>query len=228
MSNLEQRSFGEVPAIINASEPHMALVLLLDTSYSMSDGDLIGRLNDGVNRFKAEVCKDDQTRDILDVAIIEFSSSYKVVQEFVPVEYMDHINLQVNGATEMSAPIREALRMVDERSRFYRRSGSEPYKPWVLLMTDGAPTDDITAVAQEIKSMEAAGKVSFRSLGIGNFEISYLRQLSGEKVLAMEGTDFTSFFNWVAKSMRSVSQSSPGEKPQPVALEGNVQIPDWD
>ena len=228
MENLEQRSFGEVPAIINASDPHMALVFLLDTSYSMETGDAIGHLNAGINRFKQEVCKDSQTKAILDVAIIEFNSTYSVVQEFVPVEYMEHINLRVNGATEMTAPIREALRMVDDRSRFYRRSGTEPYKPWVILVTDGAPTDDITAVAQEIKAMEEAGKDSFRSLGIGQYEISYLRQLCGEKVLAMQGTDFTSFFNWVAKSMRSVSQSSPGERPQAVALEGNVQIPDWD
>ena len=226
---LEQRGFGETPAIINASEPHMALVFLLDTSYSM-EGDFIRQLNDGINRFKQEVCKDSQTKSILDVAIIEFNSTHSIVQEFVPVEYMDTINLHVAGATQMSAPIREALKMVDERSRFYRRSGSEPYKPWVMLMTDGAPSDDISAVAQEIKKMEADGKVSFRSLGIGNPNeyLPALRQLCGEKVLALDGTDFTSFFNWVAKSMRSVSQSSPGERPQAVALEGNVQIPDWD
>ena len=235
MGGLEQRQFGEAPAIINPNEPHMALVFLLDTSYSM-EGDPIRMLNEGLNRFKQDVCKDSQTKAILDVALIEFNSTHSVVQEFVPVEYMDNVNLVVNGATNMSKPIKEALAMVDERSRFYRRSGTEPYKPWILLLTDGAPSDNIDSVAQEIKSMEAAGKVSFRSLGVWantsqaekTRSMETLRKLSGEKVLELQGLDFTSFFDWVNKSMRSVSQSSPGERPQAVAVTGNVQIPDWD
>jgi len=171
MNNIEQRSFNEPPPpIVNANEPHMALVFLLDTSGSMGfapNGTApIDELNKGLNRFKTDVCKDQQTKDILDVAIVEFNNNYRVVQEFVPVEYMDSVNLVATGGTTMSPAIRKALEMVNDRSRFYRRSGTEPYKPWVMLISDGAPTDDITAVAQEIKTMEGAGKVSFRSLGV--------------------------------------------------------------
>ena len=239
MENLEQRTFSEIPAIINPSEHHMALVFLLDTSGSMgaSQGggaSPIKALNEGINRFKAEVCQSPQTRDILDVAIIEFNSSFRIVQEFVPVEYMDEVNLSVTGTTKMSAPIRAALEMVSERSRFYRRSGTEPYKPWILMITDGAPDpdDDITGVAREIREMEAAGKVSFRSLGVQGYDAKTLHTLCDGKVLKLDGTDFTSFFDWVNKSMRSVSQSSPGEKPKVEKLTGNVEIdvrdPDWD
>ena len=119
--------------------------------------------------------------------------------------------------------------MVDVRSDFYKRSaGTEPYKPWVFLVSDGGPSDDISAVANEIKTMENDRKVSFRSLGVPGYDMATLRLLSGEKVFALEGVDFASFFDWVAKSMRSVSHSSPGEKPQAVPVEGNVKIPDWD
>jgi uncharacterized protein YegL len=224
MENLKQKDFSEVPTIVNANEPHMALVFLLDTSGSMS-GDPIRELNDGLNRFKEEVSKDKQTRDILDVAIIEFNSSHRVVQEFVPIEYMDHVNLEATGTTKMSSAIREALKMVDDRSRFYRRSGAEPYKPWVMLISDGAPDrdDDITSVTKKIKDMEENGKVSFRSLGVEGYDSKTLHTLCGDKVLKLLGTDFTSFFDWVNKSMRSVSQSSPGEKPTAVRLSGDVQ-----
>jgi uncharacterized protein YegL len=232
MENLKQKEFNEVPTIVNASESHMALVFLLDTSGSMS-GDPIRALNDGLNRFKEEVSKDKQTRDILDVAIIEFNSNHRVVQEFVPIEYMDHVNLDVIGSTKMSPAIREALKMVDDRSRFYRRSGAEPYKPWIILISDGAPDsdDDITIVAKEIKAMEEAGKVSFRSLGVEGYDPKTLHTLSGLKVMKLEGTDFSSFFDWVNKSMRSVSQSSPGEKAKAIDLSGNVSVDrntDWD
>jgi uncharacterized protein YegL len=230
MEGLEQKSFTEVPAIINASESHMALVFLVDTSGSMT-GDPIESLNKGLNRFKAEVCENKQTKDILDVAIIEFNSNHSVVQEFVPVEYMDEVNLTTTGTTMMSPAINRALDMVDERSRFYRRSGTEPYKPWVILITDGEPDsdDDISAVAQRIKNMEDNGKVSFRSLGVEGYNSKILHELSGEKVIKLIGIDFTSFFDWVNKSMRSVSQSSPGEKPKAEKLTGNVIVDtDWD
>ena len=233
MSSLEQRGFGdEVPTIVNANEPHMALVFVLDTSYSM-DGDPIDQLNASLNRFKQEVCKDTQTKSILDVAIIEFNSTHRVVQDFVPIEYMDNVNLQVAGSTNMVPAIREALKMVDDRSRFYRRSGTEPYKPWIFVVTDGVPDsgNDIAGVASEIKTMEQAGRVSFRSLAVQGADLKVLHQLCGEKVLRLDGLDFNAFFDWVNKSMRAVSQSSPGEKPQTVLLQGNVTVnnnPDWD
>ena len=211
---------GGAPTIINASESHMALVFVLDVSYSM-DGPPIEQLNAGLNRFKAEVCQDKQTRDVLDVAIIQFNDDFNVVQDFAPIEYMDSIQLEADGSTKYTGPIREALRMADERSRFYRRSGSEPYKPWVILVTDGEPLDDITDVAREVHEMQNAGKVRFIALGVGNYDSNALKRIT-DVVFRMDGTDFTSFFNWVGKSMRSVSQSAPGEKPPLPPLEGNV------
>ena len=221
---MQQKRFdvmpGTTPTIINASESHMALVFVLDVSYSM-DGPPIDQLNAGLNRFKDEVCQDKQTRDILDVAVIQFNDSHSVVQDFVPIEYMESIQLAADGATEFTAPIREALRMVDERSRFYRHSGTEPYKPWIILVTDGEPLDNIDAVITEVAEMQDAGKVRFIALGVGDYDSDTLKRLT-DVVFRMDGTDFTAFFDWVGKSMRSVSTTAPGEKAPLPPLEGNV------
>ena len=209
-----------IPAIINSSEPHMALIFVLDVSYSM-DGPPINQLNAGLNRFKAEVCQNKQTRDILDVAIIKFNEDFEVVQNFVPIEYMSHVQLECWSGTVYTGAIREALSMADERSRFYRRSGTEPFKPWIIMVTDGAPLDDITQIANEVKSAQDSDKVRFIALGVGDYDPKALAQLT-DVVFKMEGTDFTSFFDWVNKSMRSVSAAAPGEKPKLPALEGNI------
>jgi len=229
MKNLEQRGFNE-PQIINAGESHMALIFLLDTSGSMG-GDPIRDLNAGLNRFKTEVCKDKQTRDILDVAIIEFNDEQKIVQDFVPVEYMEEVNLVASGGTNMAPAIETALDMINERSKLYIKSGTKPYKPWVTLISDGAPTDDITAAIRRIKDMEENKKVSFRSLGVEGYDSKVLHSLCGPKVMKLAGTDFTAFFDWINKSMRSISQSSPHEKPDAVDLSGNVTVDrntDWE
>ncbi|MDR0304923.1 MAG: VWA domain-containing protein [Chitinispirillales bacterium] len=233
MENLEQKNFNESPHIINPSESHMALIFLLDTSGSMASdgkgGSPIQELNAGLNRFKAEIIKDKQTRDILDVAIIEFNSDHRVIQDFVPVEDMEEVNLAATGVTNMAPAIKTALDMINERSRFYKLSGSVPYKPWIILISDGAPGDDISGAIERIKDMEENRNVSFRSLGVEGYDSKVLHDLSGPKVMKLTGTDFSSFFDWVNKSMRAVSQSSPHEKPEAIKLSGNVVVDtDWD
>lgn len=218
----EQKNFNDyTPTIVNSNEPHMACLFLLDTSGSMS-GEPIRELNNGLNRFKIEVCEDKTTRDVLDIAIVEFNNRENVVQEFVPIEYMEPVNLQANGLTNMAPAIKCAINMVTDRSRFYRRSGSEPYKPWIIMISDGQPNESIDEVAQEIHELEDYGKLKFFSLGVEGYDSQTLHKLSREKVMKLTGYDFTNFFDWVNKSMRSVSLSSPGEKPKGVPLPPNV------
>lgn len=212
----EQRTFSDsVPTIINASEPHMACLLLLDTSGSMY-GEPIDELNKALNTFKLQVCEDKATRSILDVAIIEFNTEVNTVQPFLPVEQMKTVQLSANGGTNMAPAVELAINMVAERSRFYRRSGSEPYKPWIIMISDGGA--DVGQVAEEVRNQEERGKLKFFSLGVGSYDSNTLHQLSGEKVMKLKGYNFTGFFDWVNKSMRSVSQSSPGERPKGVPL----------
>ena len=216
----EQKNYSDsVPTIINASEPHMACLLLLDTSGSMC-GEPIDELNKALNTFKLEVCEDKATRSILDVAIIEFNTEVNTVQPFLPIEQMKTVELTAEGGTNMAPAIELAIDMVAERSRFYRRSGSEPYKPWIIMISDGGA--DVSQIAEEVRSQEAKGKLKFFSLGVGSYDSQTLHQLSGEKVMKLKGYDFTGFFDWVNKSMRSVSQSSPGERPKGIPLPENI------
>jgi uncharacterized protein YegL len=217
---------GSMQRIEAPNEPHLALVFLLDTSGAMK-GKPIYQFYEALNRFKDKVCENKQTRDIIDVAIIEFNGTHKVVQEFAPIGYMERASFDANGAAIMVPAIKTALRMVRERSKYYCRCGFVSYTPWIILISGSAPSDDIAGVAREIKDMENDGKVSFRSFGVPGCDMATLRQLSGEKVLALNDADFASFFIWLAESMTSVSISSPDvqlyESGGPVDSES-----DWD
>ncbi len=242
---MEQFSFngginGDIPPIVNASEHHMALLFLVDTSGSM-DGPIFGtnttpirELNRAINRFKNEVCKDEHTKDILDVAIVEFNSEFRVVQEFSPIEYLKPVELVANNQTFICKPLDVALDMVTERSRFYRRSGAEPYKPWVVIITDGLAMDDqseMNQMIQKANDMVNQEKVAIWSLVVGEAAedeevLTMLHQFCGKRVLKLEGYDFTGFLDWANKSMRAVSVSSPGEKAKGQALPPSVSIDD--
>ena len=220
---MEQMNFGDVPQIVNASEPHMALMFLVDTSGSM-DGQPITELNNGLNRFKQQVCKDSKTKDILDISIIRFSTDWEVVQDFTPIEYMQPVNFEADGSTYMAEALHKSIELVNERSRFYRRSGTEPYKPWIVLISDGAPFDDIDSMATEINEMVDNDKLAFWSLAVPGANKDVLHKLSGKRVLNLADYDFAGFFDWVNKSMRAVSVSSPGEKAKGQELPSTISI----
>ena len=226
----------EIPPIVNTNEPHMACLFLVDTSGSMGQQLLdretnrkvipIQELNDALNRFKSDVCKDEKTKSILDVAIVEFNKITNVVQEFTPVEYMEPVELEARGGTRICPALEKAIEMVDERSRFYRRMGTEPYKPWIVLISDGEPFDPVDDIAEKIDELTESGKLALWALSIPGAKNEVLHKLAGRRVLNLSGYDFAGFFNWVNKSMRAVSQSAPGEKVKAEALPESVTIDD--
>lgn len=222
---MNQVKFNDVPKIINVSEPHMALMFLLDTSGSMI-GMPIEELNAAINRFKEQVCKDEKTKQILDVAIIEFNNEWRVIQDFVPVEFMQKVELEASGSTYLEGALDKAIEMVNERSHFYRRSGCEPYKPWIVLISDGEPFDNPETLSSKIENMVSKEKLAFWSLAVPGANTELLHKLSGKRVLNLEDYDFKGFFDWVNKSMRAVSTSSPGEKVKGEELPETVSIDD--
>ena len=123
----------------------------------------------------------------------------------------------------MNGGLRTAIDMIVERGRFYRRTGTQPYCPWIVMITDGYPNDSIHAVAEEIQSLDQQDKLRLWSLAVKGADTDLLLKLGhGKRVLALEGYDFTGFFDWVNKSMRSISVSSPGEKARGQELPDNV------
>lgn len=74
---------GGSTSINSFGEQHLACVLLLDTSGSMS-GDSIKNLNSAIARFKENVNRDPIARNRVDVAIVSFSTGVEVVSDFMP------------------------------------------------------------------------------------------------------------------------------------------------
>ncbi|MCH5273415.1 MAG: VWA domain-containing protein [Lachnospiraceae bacterium] len=227
---LTQSNFNEEPRVAAPNEPHLACVLLLDTSGSMS-GEPIESLNRGISNFIKQTSMDEMAKKRVDVAIIAFDDEPRLEMDFTPISQMEPIRLTTGGRTSMGAAINMAIDKVKERNRFYASLGTQCFKPWIFMITDGAPTDDITAAAQRIQEEEnkgSHGKLKFWALGVGDYDKKTLHTLT-KRVMELENTDFSAIFNWLSESMCAISVSRVGENVQLGNLPKNAHVvpPDW-
>jgi len=197
----DQETF-EATRIAAPGEPHLACVLLLDTSSSMS-GPPIDSLNAALRDFKNKVSMDEMAQKRVDIAIVEFNSQARIVQEFTPISQMTPVTLIANGSTAMGAGINMAIDLVKDRNRFYNSLGTPVFKPWIFMITDGAPTDKIENAAERIQSEESKGthgKLKFFALGVPGYDKATLFSLT-KRVMELTDFDFAGIFDWMSASM---------------------------
>ncbi|HBK23017.1 MAG TPA: hypothetical protein DDZ60_11090, partial [Planktothrix sp. UBA10369] len=158
-------------------DPRCAVVLLLDTSGSMS-GQPIIELNKGLVTFQQKLSQDHLASRRVEVAIITFDSSVNIVQNFVTVDQFNPPYLSATGSTAMGQAIETGLNLLESRKADYRNNGIEYYRPWVLLITDGGPTDNWQNAAQMVRQFAANKKVQFYAVGVQGADMNTLSQIA--------------------------------------------------
>ncbi len=206
----EQMPFGTIGTddfALNA-EPRCACVLLLDVSMSMR-GQPITALNQGLVTFKDELVADSLSAKRVEVATITFGP-VQVIHDFVTADAYQPSSLHVQGDTPMGAAIVQALDLVRARKETYRANAVPFYRPWVFLITDGAPTDAWHQAAAMVREGEGSRAFAFFAVGVQGANMDILSQLSARAPLALDGLRFRDLFVWLSNSMKSVSRSTPG------------------
>ncbi|MBW4464663.1 MAG: VWA domain-containing protein [Pegethrix bostrychoides GSE-TBD4-15B] len=194
-------------------EPRCPVVLLLDTSSSMH-GALINELNNGVSAFRQGIASDGLASKRVELAIVEFNSRVNVLQDFATVETLEPPTLIAGGGTYMASGINKALDMLETRKKLYRASGIDFYRPWIFLITDGAPGDPASVwseACERVRSSEARKKVAFFAVGVESANLKKLSELSTRMPLKLKGQCFEELFEWLSASLSSVSQSNVGD-----------------
>jgi len=185
--------------LIEPNKPHVACVFLLDTSKSMN-GAPIESLNKAINNLRMQKNTDDFVRNRVDIAIVEFNDRARVVQNFTPLSQMEPVSLTAGGRTAMGEGINMAIDMVKERNRFYDSMGTPCFKPWIFMITDGVPTDDVTSARQRIHEEEskgAFGKLKFWTVGVPGYSKDVITSLS-KRCIALDEAIFDGIFDWMS------------------------------
>ncbi len=208
MSDYDQVPFAGVEFADNP-EPRCPCVLLLDTSMSMS-GAKIDHLNEGLKIFVEEMKSDSMAAKRVELAVVTFGP-VDVVQDFVTPDQLYLNDLRPTGDTPMGSAVQTALALIEDRKAAYRANGVGYYRPWVFLITDGEPTDDVYAATAAIRAGEDSKAFMFYAVGVEGANIDRLKTLSTRTPLKLKGLAFRELFVWLSNSLGSVSRSQPGD-----------------
>ncbi len=211
---MEQQVFtsgnGAMPASLN--DQHLACVLLLDTSTSMENADAIGALNAAVKSFRTQCMADDALCRGLDIAVVTFDSEIKVVQEFTPVSYMEVPTLVANGQTSMGGGLNVALDMLEQRKTQYKELGVPYHRPWIFMISDGAPNDDYASAFARLKDMQSQKKVELWAVGVPGYDKEIICSLTKRVIELDANLNFAGLFEWLSTSLSVKAQSKPTDK----------------
>lgn len=216
---MENRFAGE--SAVN-QEMKCLCVFVLDVSGSMR-GARIEALNQGMRDFYSEIqtgnSVSEKLIDQLEVAIIQYDEETQILRNpaLLDEDEVPPTLAERGSTTETVVAMEEAIRMVEERKDWYKKTGQKYYRPWIVVMTDGEPNGDrataadIDAISDRV-AVETEGKKYFvLGIGVGEANMDLLRKMCG-KALPLAGTKFTEFFKWLSNSLSMVSKSKEGEK----------------
>jgi len=202
---------------------------VVDVSGSM-DGPPINELNKGLQEFYQEIGNDTMTSNRLEIAVVEFSDYVDTVVPPALVDSFTMPKLTVKGTTKMVDGVREAISLVEARKGWYKQTGQPHLRPWIILITDGAPDgdQDVNSLAHEIENGTKNKKFVFLPIGVQGADMTVLNKIAGYNqdanndwkqmpAMKLQGLKFAYFFKWVSASMSIVAGSKDGDQ---------VNIPD--
>jgi uncharacterized protein YegL len=217
MSQMDQVPFGASEFAENP-EPRCPCLLLLDTSASM-EGEAIEELNRGLAAFKEELSADTLAMKRVELGIVSFGP-VRMLADFHTPDLFHPPLLNASGDTPMGAAITGGLEMIRQRKDAYKANGISYYRPWIFLITDGAPTDSWDQAAELVRQGEEAKSFSFFAVGVDDADMEVLARISVRAPLKLAGLRFSELFAWLSSSLSNVSRSRTN---QPVSL----QPPGW-
>lgn len=199
-------------------QKRVPVCLCLDVSGSM-EGDPIRELNEGVQAFYEAINEDTTAKQAADVCIVTFGSTnthdqIEVVQDFMGIKDGIAPTFEAWGRTPMGGAVDKALNLLEARKVEYRNEGVDYFQPWLVIITDGEPTDDVSHSASRTYRMVKDKKLVIFPIAVGEeANLDVLAEFSpNNSPKRLKGLCFREFFKWLSASVATVSHSRPGER----------------
>lgn len=191
----------------SAARP-LPVILLADVSGSMAADGKIAALNAAVRDMLASFAISDDLRSEIQVAIITFGGSAQVHIPLAPAGKVQWTDLSADGGTPMGRAMELAADLIEDRGAIPARA----YRPTVVLLSDGQPTDRWEPGLQRMASEGRAQKADRMALAIGaDADLDVLRRFvapATDRLFgAADARRIRDFFNFLTMSVATRSRS---------------------
>jgi uncharacterized protein YegL len=193
----------------------LPVILLLDSSGSM-EGNNINILNAAVREMLQSFASEDDISAAIHVGVIQFGRTVGWHQPLLPVEEVisQWSDLTAIGKT----PLGQALTLLRNSLEDRNIVSSRAYRPTIVLVSDGKPTDDWGGPMAELLASPRASKAARFAMGIGADADSvilsqFIDTADGSRVFeAHEAGRIQKFFRFVTMSVTTRTRSgNPNE-----------------
>ncbi len=232
--------------LIYNTSSRVPICLCIDTSGSMSMKDdssksRMDRVKEGMAKFYSDLENDETASASAEVAIVGFSDSAYLVQNFRTIENIeDRKNIQLipHEGGDLAEGIFMSLDVLEERKNMYKENGIDYYQPWLIIMSDGHPTNknktdavmrnELARACKKVTELEENKKLTVVPVYIGKQDggddvasvdkkaDKYLSSFSKKNPIVSLDSDenFSRFFEWLGKSVGMVTFGSNGSGPE--------------
>src|SRR5690606_152146 len=196
----------------------LPVIILADVSGSMTQDNNIGALNAALKDFLNTLSQESRLNAEIQVSIITFGGlKAEVHVPLTPAWQINQTNdLVASGGTPMGGAFELAVEMIENKDIIPSRA----YKPTIVLISDGIPTDNWEASFDKLKNSDRAQKASRMAMAIGtgadkNMLKAFVNDLEASEVFEAHNTkEIHRFFRAVSMSVSSRSQSNtPNQLP---------------
>ena len=230
---------GEDDLILNTSS-RIPVCLCIDTSASMRrvidgtgrdtgetefvDGkvwriveggkNLLDNMNEGLEAFYKAINSNEQAKLSCELAVVTFDDEARVLEDFGTLDKKRPVRISETGDnTALGEGISLALKLLETRKREYRKNGVDYYQPWLVIFTDGDASDSVAEARQKIRSLEEEKKLTVFTFALSDdVNMKALGELSRRRHISLKTDKLEEFFEWLGKSVSTVSMSQVGEK----------------
>lgn len=202
---------GIVLADFTIAKPRpLPVIVLADVSGSMSEMGKIDALNAAITEMVKAFAGEQQERAEIQVAVITFGQGGASLRcPLTAAKSVAWSPAVAAGDTPLGAAIELAAGLVEDRVAIPPRA----YRPAIVLVSDGQPTDDWKASLSKLLASERAAKADRFALAIGpdadrGVLATFLGDASRPVLQTTDARQVLKFFRWVTMSVTARSKSA--------------------
>jgi len=200
----------------------LPVILLADISGSMGIDGKIQALNHSVREMIEAFQDESDLRAEIHVAVVTFGGQARTHLALCTAGEASWTDLGASGGTPMGAAFDTVREMVEDRSVIPSRA----YRPTIVLVSDGQPTDAWQQPLEALLGSGRGGKAYRMALAIGadaDHDVlqAFLADPESRVYRADEARQIRQFFQLVTMSVSSRSRSAnPNSTPAPIPDDG--------